>query len=35
MNIFNGAIFSGSGGGYIIVASDTKIEGALRIKIRY
>ncbi len=29
-----GAIFSGSGGGYIVVASDQKIEGALKVKVR-
>lgn len=30
-----GATFSGSGGGYIIIASDKKIEGAIKIKVRY
>jgi hypothetical protein len=30
-----GATFSGAGGGYIIVASDTEIDGALKIKVRY
>ena len=30
-----GATFSGCGGGYIIVASDKEIEGALKIKVRY
>jgi cytidyltransferase-like protein len=30
-----GATFSGSGGGYILVASDKKIDGAVKIKIRY
>ncbi len=29
-----GAIFSGSGGGYIVVASERHIDGALKIKIR-
>jgi len=29
-----GAIFSGSGGGYIVVASEKTIDGALKIKIR-
>ncbi len=32
---YPGATFSGSGGGYIIVVSETRIEGAERIKIRY
>ena len=31
---YPGAIFSGSGGGYLIVASDKKINGAFKIKIR-
>jgi len=30
-----GALFSGSGGGYIIVISDRKIDEALKIKVRY
>jgi hypothetical protein len=30
-----GATFSGAGGGYIIVASDKKIEGSTKIKVRY
>ena len=32
---YPGAITSGSGGGYAVVASEGKIEGAVRIKIRY
>jgi len=32
---FPGAITSGSGGGYVIVASEKEIEGAIKIKIRY
>jgi len=32
---FPGAITSGSGGGYVIVASEKKVEGAIKIKIRY
>lgn len=32
---YPGAITSGSGGGYAVVASEEKIEGAVRIKIRY
>jgi hypothetical protein len=32
---FPGATFSGAGGGYVIVASEKKIEGALKIRIRY
>jgi hypothetical protein len=32
---FPGAITSGSGGGYIIVASEKKVEGAIKIKVRY
>jgi hypothetical protein len=32
---YAGAITSGSGGGYIMVASDKTIEGALRIKVKY
>jgi len=30
-----GAITSGSGGGYALVASETEIEGAIRIKVKY
>jgi len=32
---YPGAITSGSGGGYVIVASETEISGALRIKVKY
>lgn len=32
---YAGAITSGSGGGYIMVASEKAIEGALRIKVKY
>jgi len=32
---YPGAITSGSGGGYVVVASDKKIEGAIKIKVRY
>jgi cytidyltransferase-like protein len=32
---YPGAITSGSGGGYVIVASEKVIEGAIKIKIRY
>lgn len=32
---YPGAITSGSGGGYIIVASENEIPGALKIKIKY
>jgi hypothetical protein len=32
---YPGAISSGSGGGYIVVASEKEIEGALRIRIKY
>lgn len=32
---FPGAITSGSGGGYVIIASDKEIPGALRIKVKY
>jgi cytidyltransferase-like protein len=32
---YHGAITSGSGGGYIIVVSETEVEGAIRIKVRY
>ncbi len=32
---YPGAITSGSGGGYVIVASEKDIEGAVKIKIRY
>lgn len=32
---FPGAITAGSGGGYVIVASEKKIKGAIKIRIRY
>jgi hypothetical protein len=32
---YPGAITSGSGGGYVIVVSEKKIEGSIKIKIRY
>lgn len=32
---FPGAISSGSGGGYIVVASEKEISGALKVKIKY
>jgi len=32
---FPGAISSGSGGGYIIVAAEHEIEGAIKVKVRY
>jgi len=32
---YAGAITSGSGGGYVIVVSEIKVEGAIRIKVRY
>ena len=32
---YPGAVSSGSGGGYIVVASEEKVEGALKIKVRY
>jgi len=32
---YAGAITSGSGGGYVIVASETEVEGAIKIKVRY
>jgi hypothetical protein len=31
---FPGGIFSGSGGGYLIVASDEEVPGGFRIRIR-
>jgi hypothetical protein len=30
-----GAVFSGSGGGYAIIASEEPVEGALKVKVRY
>ena len=32
---YPGAIPSGSGGGYVIVASEKEIPGALRIRVKY
>jgi len=32
---YSGAITSGSGGGYVIVASEKEVEGAIKIKVRY
>ncbi|HBE41771.1 MAG TPA: cytidyltransferase [Bacteroidales bacterium] len=32
---YPGAITSGSGGGYVMVASEKPVEGAIRIKVRY
>ena len=32
---YPGAITSGSGGGYVIVASEEEIPGALKIKVKY
>jgi hypothetical protein len=32
---YAGAITSGSGGGYVVVASDKEIDGAVRIKVKY
>ncbi|HDQ45480.1 MAG TPA: cytidyltransferase [bacterium] len=32
---YSGAITSGSGGGYVVVASEKEIPGAIKIKIRY
>jgi cytidyltransferase-like protein len=32
---YPGAITTGSGGGYVIVASETEIEGAIKIKVKY
>jgi cytidyltransferase-like protein len=33
--VYPGAITSGSGGGYVIVASEKKVENGIRIKVRY
>jgi cytidyltransferase-like protein len=35
LNNYPGAVTSGSGGGYFVVASDKDITGALKIKVRY
>jgi hypothetical protein len=32
---YAGAISSGSGGGYIVVASEKKVKGAIKVKVRY
>jgi len=32
---FPGAITSGSGGGYVVVASETPIEGSIKIKVKF
>ena len=32
---YPGAITSGSGGGYVIVVSESEVEGAIKIKVRY
>jgi cytidyltransferase-like protein len=32
---YPGAITSGSGGGYIVVASENPVEGAIKVKVRY
>jgi hypothetical protein len=32
---YPGAITSGSGGGYVIVASEAEIPGAFKIKVKY
>jgi cytidyltransferase-like protein len=32
---YPGSISSGSGGGYVVVASEKKIEGAIKIKVKY
>jgi len=32
---YDGAVTSGSGGGYVVIASEKKIPGAIKIKIRY
>jgi hypothetical protein len=35
LNNFPGAITSGSGGGYAVVASENPIEGAIKIKVKF
>lgn len=32
---YSGAITSGSGGGYVVIPSETPVEGAIKIRIRY
>jgi hypothetical protein len=34
-NKYPGAITSGSGGGYVIVASEDEIPGEIKIRVRY
>lgn len=34
-NHYSGAITSGSGGGYVVVPSETPVEGAIKVRIRY
>jgi hypothetical protein len=33
--LYPGAITSGSGGGYVMVASDKEVPGALKIEVRF
>ncbi len=35
LRVYPGAITSGSGGGYVIVASDKPVENGIKIKVRY
>jgi cytidyltransferase-like protein len=35
LSVYPGAITSGSGGGYALVASEKEIEGAIKIKVKY
>jgi hypothetical protein len=32
---YSGAITSGSGGGYVVFPSETAVEGAIKIKVRF
>jgi hypothetical protein len=32
---YPGAITSGSGGGYVMVASEREVPGAIKIRVRY
>ena len=32
---YAGAITSGSGGGYVVVASEQEVPGAIKVKVRY
>jgi hypothetical protein len=34
-NNYPGAVTSGAGGGYVVVASEKEVKGALKIKVRY